>query len=209
MDGIKPKIAMVTNWDNYCFDYEHIVIPNRRAYAKLHGYPLYEGHFAGMWGKVEAILAAWDTADYLWYLDFDAIIMDNKSIDWMADEDKFLISCDSSGPQAGSMFIPANQKFKDIFEEVWEKKDLFENSPYLDQTSLATFLWRVRDDVKVVNSSVFNSNATHFQISKFHHLWEPGDLVIHTPGMNARDRVYYLNKYAKLKEKNDKTLQIK
>lgn len=174
------KVAMVCNWDSNYQDIEDIIVPNRRWYAHINGYPLYESHHDGHWGKIPALLSVWDKAEYLWWLDFDAVITSTRRIDSLLFE-KIVVTCDHHGLNSGSMIIPTIPEVRSIFEEALSQREYFSwDNRWFDQNAIGFLFWRINHLVHVVRQSVFNSYPPECQGGD---VWEEGDLVLHCPGI--------------------------
>jgi hypothetical protein len=186
------RITLVTNWDD---DYEHIasiVEQNRREYAAVHGYGIIERHYPGSWGKLNALLDAWNDSEWLWWLDADACITDTRQkLESLIREDAdVVITCDRNGINCGSMLIRPCPQLKAIFEELLHRRSDFDWPNGLwEQNGLMWMLWKIKDRVYILPQHTMNSFATSDAGS---HAWQPGDFVLHCPGLPDEKRVALL-----------------
>lgn len=172
---------MVCNWDSNYQGIEDIVVPNRRWYANTNGYKLYESHHEGHWGKIPALFDVWDKADYLWWLDFDAILTSSRPIDSLLCG-KIIITCDHHGLNSGSMIVPTTPQVKAVLEEALAQREYFSwDNRWFDQNAIGFLFWRINHLVQVVPQAVFNSYPPECEGG---HVWEQGDLVLHCPGIH-------------------------
>ncbi|ODV88652.1 glycosyltransferase family 34 protein, partial [Tortispora caseinolytica NRRL Y-17796] len=88
-----PQVIIVTALDTERYNNDHLskVVQNRKDYAEHHGYGLYIRYITdfentldsspSVWAKVpmmRAAIAQYPNAKYFWYLDEDALIMDEQ-----------------------------------------------------------------------------------------------------------------------------------
>lgn len=181
-------LAMVCNWDDKYKDFEDIILPNRRKYASHNNYPLLESNHPTHWGKIIALLSAWENHDYLWWLDFDAVMTNKHSVDNLLDG-RFVISCDFHGLNSGSFIVPTTEEFRQILVDGLSMRDYYDTvNGFHDQNAFGFLLWKANEKVRVVDQSVLNSYPLE---SGGNNHWKCGDLVLHCPGttMEARKQI--------------------
>ncbi|WP_397570673.1 glycosyltransferase family 9 protein [Schlesneria sp. T3-172] len=188
------RITLVTNWDDAYNPIASIVMPNRVAYAARHGYQIIEKHYEGAWGKLNALLDAWDSADWLWWLDMDACITDSATrleslIDLEAD---VVLTCDRNGLSSGAMLIRTVPAVREILEDLLLRRHEFDWPNGLwEQNGLMWLLWKIKDRVKMLPQSAMNSYAGE-ECPAGSHAWQPGDFVIHCAGLSNEQRIRIL-----------------
>lgn len=202
-----PTIAMIMNWDA---DYQQIadlVSDNRSDYAQRHGYQLHISHYAGSWGKLDAILDAWDTADWLWWLDTDAAITnpDQRLEDLIGEprasatgSPSVILTTDRNGLNAGSMLIRTTPEVLAILEDLRARRADFDSqSKWWEQTGLAYLFWKINALVKVIPQRTMNSYPLSPGLVEPPACWEPGDFVMHCAGMTNPARIALLRPICK------------
>lgn len=190
-----PSIALVINWDEGYSSIANVVIDNRRQYASQHDYQLFESHYAGSWGKLNAMLDAWDKADWLWWLDADACVTDmtQRLEPLLADNYDVVATCDRNGISAGSMLIRTCAAVKAIFEDVLKRREEFDWPNGLwEQNGLMWQFWKIKDRVQILSQDRLNSYAA-YQCVVGSHAWQPGDFVLHCAGISNEKRIQLLS----------------
>jgi hypothetical protein len=179
------RIAMIMNWDNDYEDVASVVLSNRREYASDQDYPLLETHYNGSWGKLDALLDAWDHYDWLFWLDADACITNKsqKVQDLLSEDADVILTCDRNGISAGSMLIRTAPALREIIEDIRSRREEFDWPNGLwEQNGLMWSLWKIKDCVKIIPQQAMNSYAAE-QYELGSHVWEPGDFVLHCAGL--------------------------
>jgi len=182
--------AIVSNW-NGPGDFERLAeltIPNRRDYAAQHGYGEAVFNFPGHFGKISAILQSWDKADFIWWLDVDAIVTNPAvRLQDLAAAD-VVLSCDENGLNSGSMIFRTIPEVRAVLIEVLHRRKAYDVPPWHDQNGLAYQLWKIRERVRIVPKRSLNSYPNDWQI---------GDFVLHCPGIPNQDRLKILERHVK------------
>lgn len=95
--------CVVTNWDEAYLPVAAATAPRVAAYAKARKYASRVTHAPGHYGKVEALLAAWDAADWLFWLDADAVVTNPRvRLEYLARPDAdVVLTCDRIGLNTG------------------------------------------------------------------------------------------------------------
>ena len=190
------RITLVTNWDDGYNQIAGIVMPNRSAYASRHGYQLFEKHYDGAWGKLNALLDAWESADWLWWLDMDACITDPdqklESLIGPNSEASVILTCDRNGLSSGSMLIRTVPAVREILEDLLARRHEFDWPNGLwEQNGLMWLFWKIKDQIRVLPQSAMNSYAGD-ECPVGSHAWKPGDFVIHCAGLSTEQRIKIL-----------------
>ena len=188
------RICLIMNWDDDFDSIAQVVLPNRRDYAKRHGYPLVESHYPGSWGKLDAMLEQWDRFEWLFWLDADACITDlHRSLGSLLDtQADVVVTCDRNGISCGSMLIRTAPTVREIFEDIRHRRADFDWPNNLwEQNGLMWGLWKIKDRVRILPQSAMNSYA-ELDCAPGSHTWQPGDFVLHCAGLGDKDRVHLL-----------------
>lgn len=206
LKGISPQqIMLVMNWDDDYEDIARIVVANRREYASRHGYNIHEAHYAGSWGKLNAMLDVWDSAEWLWWLDADACITDlsRRLEPMLVDSCDIVATCDRNGISAGSMLIRTCDSVKAIFEDVLARREDFDWPNGLwEQNGLMWQFWRIKDRVRTLPQRQLNSYAAH-DCAPGSDAWQSGDFVLHCAGLDNEKRRQLLSEAAGISMQTD------
>ena len=189
----RPAITVVMNWDAGYDGIAQIVVRNREAYASRHGYPIRKSRHAGSWGKLDALLDAWNETEWLWWLDTDACITNpsQRLEDFLSDQHDVVITCDRNGISAGAMLIRTVPTVRAIFEDVLNRREEFDWPNGLwEQNGLMWQFWKIKDRIKILPQSAMNS---YHQRDRGSHTWEPGDFVLHCAGLTNDKRMEVLS----------------
>ena len=191
------SIMLVMNWDAGYDSVAQVILPNRRQYAAKHGYQIRETSHEGAWGKLNALLDAWDSADWLWWLDADACITNLdvtiQSIISQADSNAcVIITCDRNGINCGSMLIRPCPEVRAIFEDLLKRRVEFDWPNGLwEQNGLMWMFWKIKDRVCVVPQQAMNSYPKR-EKDEGSHQWQAGDFVLHCAGLTTPQRIEVL-----------------
>ncbi len=192
-----------------------IVLPNVEAYCERHGYKLYidcerdDGLFQVGFYKMEALLRRIYDHEFVWLLDLDTLIT-NPSIPFtqFADnEHDIFITEDIHGINAGSWIIRNTEASRLFVRTVINNFDAPE-----EQTVMKRYLDMVK--VKILPHPSINSYKYELYkdilkdelgetiMSHEEGEWQPGDLLLHLPGLDMQTRIntflYYESNTANL-----------
>lgn len=190
------SFALVSNWDMAYREVGELTAPNRAAYAETRGYDYVRSSYAGHWGKVEALLAAWDSAEWLWWLDADAVVTNQyyhleQIVDLVVPQTQVIVTCDVMGLNSGSMMFRTTPRARACLERMRAYCACYGDKPLFDQVAFAHQLWTIADFVKVVPQRVMNSYPDYGRNVPAE-LWQPGDFVFHCPGLTTAARLRLL-----------------
>lgn len=184
-------IAIVTNWNDDgqsgFREIAELTIPNRQAYADRHGYAHHVFNFPGHYGKVSALLNCW-RADWLWWLDLDAVITNpERRLDDVIEGARgnarplchAIATVDGNGFNSGSMLLRTSEEVRQMLQRIQSRKKTYDVPPWHDQNGFAYQLWSIADRVEIVAKNVLNSYPAD---------WTPGDFVLHCPGIPNEHR---------------------
>lgn len=184
------SFAIVSNWNGPEFArLAEVTIHNRERYAALNGYADVSFRLPGHFGKIGALLEAWGAADWVWWLDVDAIITNPAvRLEDLTSEGDVVLSCDSMGLNSGSMLFRTIPEVRAILEEIWKLRPVYDVAPWHDQNGLAYQLWKIRERVRIIPKRLLNSYPED---------WRPGDFVLHCPGFANAARLKILEQHVK------------
>src|SRR5574343_2025112 len=150
------RISIVPNWHDagQCWfsNLAKLTLPNRHEYAARHCYESRVFNYRGHYGKIWAILEAWEAADWVWWLDIDAIVTRPElSLEPLISQGgDFIATCDENGFNSGSMLIRTIPDVRKILKASIEKRSVFDVAPWPDPNALTSLLWVIRDRVRIV-----------------------------------------------------------
>lgn len=186
------RIRLVMNWDDVFDDIAAITTPNRHQYASRHGYQIAESRFAGAWGKIEALLQNWDKAEWLFWLDSDAMItkLDQKLEGFLEDGIDVVVTHDRNGLATGSMIVRTTPVTKAIFEDLLKRRNEFDvPDGCYEQTGLSRLLWKISHRVRVLPKRRIDPYpARCFPEISPDEGWHAGDFAIHVPALPLAKR---------------------
>lgn len=186
------RFEIVSNWHDPDgkFGYEEIAkltVPNIQAYAARHGYGYRACSHPGHFGKISALLESWDDADWLWWIDTDAIVT-NRTIrlEDLAKHGDVVLTCDGNGINSGSMIFRTIPEVRRTLVEMLNNRSVFDFPPWHDQNAFAYKLWGISDRVRVIHKRRLNSYPSD---------WQRGDFVLHWPGMPNHERIKLIERH--------------
>lgn len=185
--------AIVSNWHSAEFEQlANLTIPNRVSYAARQGYLGGSFNFPGHFGKIAALLEAWDSAEWLWWLDIDAIVTNpDIRLESLAECEivrDVILSADYNGLNSGSMLFRTIPEVRQVLEKIWKLRETYDVAPWHDQNGFAYQLWAISDRVHIVGKRLLNSYPGD---------WKPGDFVLHCPGLPNAVRIEILTQRLK------------
>ncbi|KAF2750920.1 glycosyltransferase family 34 protein [Sporormia fimetaria CBS 119925] len=204
----KNRLAIVTFVTDQR-SYLHLSLKNHDHYARRHGYDFiidYEAHppLGTPWWKLDMLerLIKLDKWDWLWWMDFDTLIMDtgikvtdiiNETLATVPDPDKieYLLTHDCNGLNSGSYILRSRQSAIDLmnliraFKSTMEKG--LEEDRQLSEQDVMGELFKVDKNAaeRTVRVQQQKLNAFPKEIACFDHEsheWQPHDFVIHFAG---------------------------
>lgn len=185
--------AVVTNWDREYAAVGEVTAPRVAAYAEARKYAHQVTHHRGHFGKVEALLEAWTAADWLFWLDADAVVTNPKiDLTYLARPDAdFVLTCDRIGLNTGAMLVRTVPAAFDVLWTLLDQRAEFDHPPLHDQNGFAHALWRCKERVALLPQRAMNSYPDHPRVEPAA-VWRPGDFVLHCPGLTREEKVRYL-----------------
>jgi hypothetical protein len=185
--------AVVTNWDAGYAAVAAVTAPRVAAYAKARRYAAAVTHAPGHYGKVEALLAAWGAADWLFWLDADAVVTNPKiDLAYLARPDAdFVLTCDRVGLNTGAVLVRCCAAARTVLDGLIACRPEFDHPPLHDQNGFAHALWKCKERVAILPQRAMNSYPDHPLVER-DAVWRPGDFVLHCPGLPPEEKVRYL-----------------
>ncbi|KAI8903724.1 hypothetical protein EDD86DRAFT_214074 [Gorgonomyces haynaldii] len=196
------RLGIVTIHTPPYYSWANLSIPNKKKYAKKHGYGLYIEHGKSderhpVWSKLTSLLQHMeeDKHEWFWALDIDALIINGnkKATDVLDDNYDLIVQSDCNMFNAGSFMIKNSEWSKEYLKRVLkiEKptiEGLREQSAMMDvyhqdEETKRHFKWVQQRDLNAYRD--YPSFCDQTRISG---IYEEGDLVIHFPGHSGWDQ---------------------
>ncbi len=197
------KVTLLTAASPEYWQLLEIGAPNKLEYCLRHKVQFHvaqhEPHDGfNYWGERESfMLDALDTYDseWVWFMGADTLITDmTKDIRKLCDpEMEFIIGLDINGINNDSTLLRNCLRVKSFLKHVMYRRD--------KQTDQCAMNIEMRKGLrtKIVGQREFNS----FKYDEYHYgeypegNWQPGDFVIHFPGMSNQRRIPLMKEYLK------------
>jgi hypothetical protein len=189
-----------------------ISVLTMREYADRHGLDLkvftdgFDNSRAPTWSKIRFIKRVLPDYDWIWWLDADATIMNQKiDVRSFLESTADILACkDAPAPEgcgilnAGSFFV-RNCPFSFwILNEVWKREDLA-NKAFHEQEALVDLYkeGHLEDRVAIFETRDFNSFIGWNKTMKEDLSWHVGDFVAHCAGCPIEHRLEILKEISK------------
>ena len=184
---------------------------NKVPYAELHGYPVFAmtEDFATdiniNFNKMSFILDIFKKrpdVEWVYWLDCDAMITNwtRKLEEFVSDEHHFVVCLDRYNINAGSFFIRNSDQGRAYFQMIWDRREEFNKFEWAEQQCMIDTIEQYADIVKLCPQRTFNSfdydfyhrdhgNTHDWDLFGENGNWQPGDFVIHWPGVKYETRL--------------------
>jgi predicted O-methyltransferase YrrM len=182
-------------------DYQTMVakgVDNKRAYCKLHGYrcliatETLDASRPIPWSKIPLILQAMEDpkARWIFWSDADSLIMNLAvPVEQLIDERyNLIIAKDFNGINSGQFLIRNCEWSRQFLKEVYAHTECI-NHHWWEQAGIIAELGKNPtwyDKIKFIPQRLINSYAREF-FSDLRTAYQPGDFVVHFPGVHGRD----------------------
>jgi galactosyl transferase GMA12/MNN10 family len=171
----RPRIAIVTLYDEGYQPIGKYSDPNKIAYAKKHGYDIILGHTTldnsrpTPWSKIVALEKYLDKYDWLFWTDADSLIMNQEILlETLIDDDfDLIISKETTlgNINTGNFLIKNSRWSKKLLKNIYAQTE-FINAPCWEQDTLA-YLLKIKPSlykhIKLIDQRLINA-----------HPYEPG-----------------------------------
>ncbi len=196
------KIAIVSLYDAAFSALTDITFPSLREYCEKWGYATYFGEpFVGLDPRdtynrfiIPYNLFLQENFDAVMWLDADAMITNHhiRIEDRLGDE-KFVIASDLHGLNAGVFIVRNHVETRELFLSLINLgKKLTGEHPFREQEALNRYLAfdHYKHIATVLPQRMMNSvvNAFYQRPPDFSGNWQPGDWILHFPGITLADR---------------------
>ncbi len=193
------KIAVIGGYSASCESLAAASVPNKAAYASHHGYACHFDRIeSGGWSKMAALLRYLPRYDVVLLIDLDTIIMNlSIGVESLAAAD-LTVSQDAHGLNMGVSVWRRSGWSIDFATKIFSRKGHWHSSVY-EQDSVAYFLpLEPRERWQVLPQRSMNSYCYGFYQHFFPHghplgEYQPGDFLIHLPGMSNESRIDFIN----------------
>lgn len=181
-----------------------ITVKNNEEYARKHGYSfiheIFDSPYDGF-NKIETVqkLFLFTDVTLVWSLDCDALITRHsiKIENFVDNEHDFYITKDYNGLNAGSFIIKKSQWSYSFISYLLDQKG--KDGMYCEQDAINQYRRTYPESTKIkilpqsnINSYLYENYPeiplqTHEQGN-----WDPGDFVLHLPGVGMKKRIEIL-----------------
>ena len=163
-------LATVSALDN---DARRVSLKNKERYAIKHGYDFYYLNKVGFdigrplqWAKVPLIFSLLDKYEYIWFVDLDSMILDDRPRleDFIDPNFDIVIAKDQNGINSGSFLIKSTDWSKLFLIFNWAEDRVHSNSFYWEQGTImcAARNFDVSNHMKFVSQDLFNAYERYF-----------------------------------------------
>lgn len=207
-----PKIAVVSMYNENQRDLGEETWPNKEIYAKLHGYSAFcktdnwtinPIHFEKLTYMLE-IMNDHPNLDWVWWLDNDAIITnyETKLENIIDDNYHVIITVDHASLNAGSFIVKNSAQGKGWLEFLLSLYDHYKDNRWPEQQPMTDRYYSFKDIIKVLPQRIMNSydyklyGVPDLDLTWQSGQWQPGDFVLHWPGLPAQTRIALSKKYS-------------
>lgn len=200
-------MAVLTSYNESFHEVAKLTDPTKQAYCNKHGYHFLvrpaAAHYHPVWAKMHLMKEILPAYDWVFWMDADAFIMNQEiKIETIIDPAfDFFVSHDINGLNSGVFLAKNSEWTKGLFDAVLDEEKLY--AGYLgEQISLRKVVydlnWIASGKIKITPQRVFNSYF--YDIYKMTYPegnYQPGDFIVHLPGMQNNDRVAKINEVLK------------
>lgn len=211
LDGPKKILVMsggICEDEKSCL-LEECSIVNKQQYCVKHGYELNystnvfielkQDSYNLAWAKIKLLLDQLENYDWLFWIDMDAIIMnDNIHLEQLIDDRySLIITKDHNFLNAGVFLIKNSEWSKQLLSTVWARRNKYDNEQDMMIYVLENILGE--DNVKYLPQCSMNS---YQQMNSYYRKYHNGDFILHWAGHN-----WNKNKFIKMNIANCDILQ--
>ncbi len=188
-------ITICSLWTPELKDFGPMVEANHRAYAEKHGYKYHCLHSnptdrPPAWGKIPILLSQMDSADWLFWIDADAIFTNfNKRLEEFIVADKdFIAGKNFDGLNSGLFLLSTSQWSRQWLVRIYGLTQ-FINHQWWEQ---AAMMYDLRVNLETQEHSLLLPYRTlQTELS-----WKPGDFAFHPAGrLLKKDLLSYISNY--------------
>jgi hypothetical protein len=202
----RPKMAVVSMFNDAHKQLADHTWPNKVAYAEKHGYLSFakiDGwnikpiHFEKITHMLY-VMAEHPDVDWVWWLDNDAVITNpDIELESIVDPDyHIIITTDIASINAGSFIVRNSIQGRDWLQFILDKGlEHYRDNRWPEQQPMTDFYVTFKDIIKIVPQRTMNSyNYDIYGVDPTDLLgtngqWQPGDFVMHMPAIPNAARI--------------------
>ena len=210
----KPRVAILSMWDQGQAGLGAITGPNKAAYCQAHGYdwlPQDTGFIADRpvaWSKIHFLRQILPRYDWVMWSDADSLITNPAiSLGTLVDQPAdLLITRDQNGVNTGSFLIRNSPWSRRFLDQAWEipstpgykaRYELWTDRMWENRAFLILLgLHECRRHSRILPQRSLNSYPPELTAAGPDSAHRPGDFVIHLPGIDNAARLSLLARYA-------------
>jgi galactosyl transferase GMA12/MNN10 family len=214
MQDTTTNVAIVSLFNDKHADLAKYTWTNKQQYAAKHGYQAIaktadfsedQVHF-DKFIHILDVMNADPNIEWVWWLDNDAMItnFDVRIGDLVNDNFHVIMGVDIAALNTGSFLVRNSMQGRQWLEFLLSKKGEYKNdTKWFEQQAVIDFYPKFQDIFKIVPQRTMNSyDYNIYQVDSedllgYSGQWQPGDFVIHWPGLNNQIRVQLAQQYQK------------
>ena len=186
-------------------------IDNKRLYCKKHGYDFIYcdtilDHTRPIpWSKIQILLKTMENTEYKWifWTDADSLVMNHTiPLESLIDDNyNFIISRDPNAINSGQFLIKNCAWSRQFLQNVYAHTECINHCWWENQAIILEYNQNpdVANQTKLIPQRSINSYPKEVGFSNIDTLYQPGDFIIHFPGIhNGPWLLSLFNKYATL-----------
>jgi hypothetical protein len=201
------------NTDDY-MDLANLTDPSKQEYCDRHGYKFFKGNdsdftvitkpYTGVmnFNKMSFVLKVFEEnpeIKWLLFCETDAMIT-NQTIrieDKIDDDYHFIISVDRLNLNAGNWLIRNSPEARAYFERIYSMREEYKDKEWVEQQALIDTVEEFQDIIKIVPQKYLNCYEpwmydyadVRYDLFGNPGWWEPGDWIVHWPGIRELPRI--------------------
>lgn len=195
-------IAVVTTWDNVFEELAQVTWRSKQAYCAKHGYDAVRGEMVPdkhpAWSKIPACLEAMQYHDLVVWIDADAWVTGDADVVNLLGNKDLALCLDMNGVNSGILLLRACDWSRGFLQRTWEQHDRFANHPWREQEAMKAVMQQDLSDmdhIRFLPQRSMNSYPIDVCGDWHEGLWEPGDFILHMPGLPNHTRFEVLKRY--------------
>lgn len=206
------RIALVTLYDNKCFDYAKYSDISKKEYCKKFGYDfvLFKDLFYKdrhpVWSKIPAVLKIIKSYDYVFWVDADAIISNlNFNVSTLFDDRDIYISKDINGYNFGIFAVKNSKAGIEFLMHIDASYIKFRKAKFKEQSAASHFIEaKFLQQTKEIPAKKWNCYDDVYS-QKIDNIWEKGDFILHLPAENLLPKTvppYRVKRFTEILDEN-------
>jgi hypothetical protein len=208
----KPNVAIVSMFNDKHAELASYTWTNKQHYAKKHGYKAVpktdnfsqeQMHF-DKFAHILDVMNADPDIEWVWWIDNDALVtnFDTPLTNLIDNDYHVIIGVDIASINTGSFLVRNSMQARQWLEFILSKKKEYKNdTKWFEQQAVIDFYPKFQEIFKVIPQRLINSydyniyNVDGTDLLGYDGQWQPGDFVMHWPGLNNQLRIQLAQHY--------------